>query len=71
MNTSRKSCFLNHSFLLRVPKRGDEAMRMFTYYSLFALGAAGLLSLVVIIMDQVPQHYLPGHQYFHPAVGKR
>ena len=54
-----------------MPKRGDEAMRMFTYYSLFALGAAGLLSLVVIMMDQVPEHYLPGHQYFYPAVGKR
>ena len=46
-------------------------MRMFTYYSLFALGAAGLLSLGVILMDQVPEHYLLGHQYFHPAVGKR
>ena len=57
--------------MLRVPKRGDAAMRMFTYYSLFALGASGLLSLGVILMDQVPEQHLPGHQYFHPAVGKR
>ena len=57
--------------LLRLPTRGEEAVRMFRNYTLFALGVSGLLSLLVILMDQVPVQYLPGHQYFHPAVGKR
>ena len=55
----------------RVPRRGGPVVRLLGLYSVFALGVAGLLSLVVVTVDSLPSNMLLQHPYLRPAVGLR
>ena len=55
----------------RVPRRGGDVVRLLGLYSVFALGVAALLSLVVVTVDSLPRHMLQQHPYLRPAVGLR